>query len=159
MRPVKFGATLRKVSLRAPEEGGSPEISIFVSLSEPNRRALAALCEKPDEALSVLESKVPRKEEFPAGREVCMATIGDGSKVHKPDHVIFNRVLLDTRGGETQTRIDYSESKTAAGWAFYGSHIGQQLEFEVAPSQVTIDDEIEAKKKETKAKGGEKAEE
>jgi hypothetical protein len=43
-------------------------------------------------------------------------------------------------------RILYEEPKTAGGGSFYLAHIGQSVEFAVAPQQVTIDDEVEAKK-------------
>jgi len=150
MKPVKFEATIKKLQVRQAEEGGQACMTLTLSMAEANRRALAALCQDPEKAVSTLDQTATlpggAKVEIPCGEEACSLTAQVDSKTHESPAVHFSRISLDSRGGECQMRIGYEEAKTAAGGQFYLSNIGQSVRFAVAPQQATIDDEVDRKK-------------
>lgn len=148
MKAVKFEANLFKFSAKAPEEGGVSYFTNTLSMAEPNRKALAALCESPDKAEEALEAAVKTKGklEVPCGKETCILSVSTKSKKHETKEVRFKRIVLDARGGECQMRITYQEPKTKAGGTFYLDNLGYDFKLAAAPVQATIDDEIDAKK-------------
>jgi len=140
----KFEAALKKFSAKAAEEGDESAMMLNLSMGEPNLDALAALCAKPEEADKALAAVVNAggKIEIPCGDEACALTIMNGQKKHEPSAVTFGRISLDSRAGECQMRISYSEKRTSEGGKFYLASVGQSLSFAVAPQQATIDEEI-----------------
>lgn len=161
MMKVKFKANLNKFSVKAPEEGGVAYVTNVLSMSSPDRKALAALCEIPDDAQAALDAagKAAAKIEIPCGQHVCSLTVTAGSKKHEPTGVCFKKVVLDSRGGECQMRIVYQEPKTNDGCGFYLRNLGVDLDIACTPTQATIDDEIAGKRKgQAKDDDGDKAE-
>ena len=147
MRKVKFTANLTKLTATAPEEGGVSMLTNSFSLNKPDRKAFAALCEKPDEALRALDATLDAngKAEIPCGKEVCALTVQMGSKAHEVTEAHFKKVVLDSRGGECQMRVVVQEPKTADAMLFYGRGLGCDLDLAAVPQQMTIDEAVEKK--------------
>jgi hypothetical protein len=148
MRPVKFTANVAKFTARAPEEGGASTVAIALKFNKPDRKALSALCEKPEEALKALDAVLDAngKTEIPCGKEICSMTAGSGTKTHEVTEAGFKKVVLDARGGECQMGVILQEPKTVEGINFYARMLGADVDFAAAPQQKTIDDEVEEKK-------------
>jgi predicted xylose isomerase-like sugar epimerase len=154
MQAVKFTANVAKLSARAPEEGGTATLTLALKLNKPDRKAFAALCEKPEEALKALDTVLDAngKVEIPCGQEVCSMSVGTGGgKAYQVAGATFKKVVLDARGGECQMGVVFSEPKTAEGLSFYGRLLGAEVDLSATPQQKTIDDEAEEKAARKKA--------
>lgn len=149
MRPVKFTANVSKVTMKSPEEGGVSTLTLALKFNKPDRKALSALCEKPEEALKALDAVLDAngKTEIPCGKEVCSMTAGSGTKTHEVTEASFKKVVLDARGGECQMGVILQEPKTVEGVNFYARMLGADLDFAAAPQQRTIEEEVERKEK------------
>ena len=135
--------------MQAPEEGGESSLVATFSMAKPDRKALAALCEKPDEAVAALNAAVEAggKVDIPCGRETCAITVGQGAKQLEASDVKFKKVSLDARGGECQMRIVMQQGKTVEAVNFYARNLGADVDVSAVPQQASIDEEIDRKKK------------
>jgi len=151
MTKCKFKAVLNRLTLKAPEEGGASHITNTLSMAKLDHKALAALCDDPEQALTKLSAEAPAKTEMPCGKQICVLSIQAGSKKHESPGVTFKKIVVDDRGGECQVRIVYQEPETINGCDFYIRNRGVDLEVACQPTQKTIDEEIAEK---AKAKAG-----
>lgn len=155
MLKVKFKANLKRFAASAPEDGNVGYITNSLALAGEELAALAAVCKEPEKTLAALKATKATggKYEVLAGKNICVLTVKVGSKKHESQGVSFRKVMLDSRGGECQMRISYQEPKTNEGGSFYFGNLGAEMEVSSAPTQKTLQEEIDEKAK-GKAKGG-----